>query len=78
MNSLQIDLPDSFRSQDQELAAREGISPEDFARLAIAEKMASLRTVDYLRQRASLGSREKVEAILRRVPDVEPEEQDKL
>ncbi len=46
--------------------------------LAVAEKMASLRTVEYLRKRAARGSREKYEAVLAKVPDVEPEEYDRL
>jgi hypothetical protein len=40
--------------------------------------MASLRTVEYLRERGARGSREKFEAILAKVPDVEPEEYDRL
>ena len=45
---------------------------------AAAEKVAALRTVEYLAQRASRGSREKFEAALAKVPDVEPEDRDRL
>jgi hypothetical protein len=35
-------------------------------------------TVEYLEERAKRGSREKFEAALARLPDVEPGEEDKL
>jgi hypothetical protein len=35
-------------------------------------------TVEYLQERAKRGSREKFEAVLAKVPDVEPEEYDRL
>ncbi|HEV2130403.1 MAG TPA: hypothetical protein VGR27_04850, partial [Longimicrobiaceae bacterium] len=59
-------------------AEQEGITPDYFVALAVAEKMAALRTADYLRVRAARVSREKFEAVLAKVPDVEPEEHDRL
>jgi hypothetical protein len=44
---------------------------------AVGEKLAALMTQDYL-ARASRGSRKVYEGVLRRVPDVPPEERDKL
>jgi hypothetical protein len=35
-------------------------------------------TADYLQARAARGSREKFEAVLAKVPDIEPEERDRL
>ena len=49
-----------------------------FVTFAVAEKMASIRTMDYLRERAVRGSREKFEALLAKVPDIDPEEYDLL
>jgi len=40
--------------------------------------MAALMTVDYLRERAKRGSRQKLEAVLTKVPDVEAHEDDRL
>ena len=40
--------------------------------------MSALATVEYLEERARRGSRQKFEAVLANVPDVEPEEYDKL
>lgn len=49
-----------------------------FVTLAIAEKMATLTTLDYLEERAKRGSREKLLTILEKAPDVEPEDYDRL
>jgi len=44
---------------------------------AVGEKLAALMTEDYL-ARARRGNRKAYENVLRRVPDVAPEERDKL
>jgi len=49
-----------------------------FIMLAIAEKIATLSTMNYLEERAKRGSREKFLAVLAKAPDVEPEEYDGL
>jgi hypothetical protein len=61
----------------REVAKAEGISMNQFVTLAIAEKMATLTTLDYLEERAKRGSREKLLTILERAPDVEPEDYDR-
>ena len=45
---------------------------------AVAEKLSALMTADYLEERARRGTRERYEAVLRKVPEVEPEERDRL
>jgi hypothetical protein len=62
----------------REVAKAEGISMNQFVALAIAEKMATLTTLDYLEERAKRGSREKLLTILEKAPDVEPEGYDRL
>jgi hypothetical protein len=49
-----------------------------FIATALAEKVSALMTEDYLEERAKRASREKFERILSRVPDVEPDERDRL
>ena len=49
-----------------------------FIALALSEKISALHTLDYLKECAARGERREFEAILSRVPDVEPEEQDRL
>jgi hypothetical protein len=44
----------------------------------VAEKISALMTEDYLRERAARGSRDRLRAVLARVPDVEPDEHDRL
>ena len=48
-----------------------------FVSSAIAEKIVVLMTEGYLKERAKKGSRAKCEAILAKVPDVEPEVYDR-
>ncbi|HEX9925575.1 MAG TPA: hypothetical protein VGD99_23160 [Anaerolineae bacterium] len=62
----------------KEAAKAEGISMNQFIMLAIAEKIATLSTMNYLEERAKRGSREKFLAVLAKAPDVEPEEYDGL
>ncbi len=42
----------------------------------LAEKVSTLMTGDYLAERAARGDRKLFEAALRRIPDVEPREDD--
>lgn len=78
MSTLSVQIPNSLHTHLQELAEREGITVEQFIATAVAEKMAVLMTESYLKERAKRGSRAKYEAALAQVPDVEPEEDDKL
>ena len=78
MSTLSVQIPNSLHTHLQELSAREGISVEQFIATAVAEKMAALMTESYLAERAQRGSRAKYEAALAQVPDLEPEEYDKL
>jgi hypothetical protein len=78
MSTFSLTLPDSLYKQVCKLAQQDGISLDQFIATAVAEKTAALLTVEYLRERAKRGSREKFEAVLAKVPDVEPEEHDRL
>lgn len=78
MKAMSLRLPNSLHEQLKELANEDGISINQFVMLAVAEKIASLSTIEYLQQRARRGSREKFLAVLERVPDVEPEEYDRI
>ena len=78
MSVLSLRLPKSLHEQLRELAKEEGISVNQFVMLAVAEKVAAISTIEYLERRAKRGSREKFLEILSKVPDVEPEEFDRL
>lgn len=77
MGTLSIRIPDYLHKGMRELADKEGISINHLITLAIAEKLSALATEDYIAQRAAKGSRAKYEAVLAKVPDVEPLELDR-
>ncbi|MCA9964035.1 MAG: toxin-antitoxin system HicB family antitoxin [Anaerolineales bacterium] len=77
MGTLSIRIPDYLHKGLRELADKEGISINQLITLAIAEKLSALATEDYIAQRAAKGSRAKYEAVLAKVPDVEPLELDR-
>ena len=78
MSTLNVNLPNSLHRKLEELSEREGIAEEQFIATAVAEKMSALLTEEYLEQRAERGSREKYERALSQVPDVEPDERDRI
>jgi hypothetical protein len=73
MTTLNVSLPDALHKHAQDLATRNGVSLDQIFAMAI-EKL----TEGYLEERARRGSREGYEAALAQVPDVEPEDYDKL
>ena len=70
MTALTVRLPHSVHAKIRELTARDAISVNQFIASAAAEKLASMLTVDYLRQEAAQGQREAFDRYLRAVPDV--------
>ena len=78
MSVLSLRLPKSMYQQLKKLAEKEGVSMNQFVTLALAEKMATMNAKAYLAERAKRGSRDKLLAVLDKVPDVEPEEYDRL
>ena len=70
MSTLTIHLSESLHQNIKELARREGISVNQFIASAAAEKMASVRTLDYLWRESAAGKREDFERFLGTVPDV--------
>jgi Arc/MetJ-type ribon-helix-helix transcriptional regulator len=78
MSNLTFQLPESLYRSIQALVEREGYSIDQFLASAAAEKMAALRTLDYLRREAAAGRREDFERFLGAVPDQEPIEADRM
>jgi predicted DNA-binding ribbon-helix-helix protein len=79
MSMLSVRLPQTLHNHLRQAAEAEGVSINQLVAIAIAEKVATLQTLDYLEQRAQRGSCAKLLAILAKAPDVEPEEpQDRL
>ncbi len=78
MSTLNVHIPESLHRRAQSLAQDDGVPLDQFIATALAEKVAVLDADSYIRERAARGSREKFDRVLAKVPDVEPEEHDRL
>jgi hypothetical protein len=78
MTNLNVQLPESLYKQIEALAARENISIEQLTTIALSAQVSAWMTKDYLEEKAKTGSWEKFQQVLNKVPNVEPEEYDKL
>ena len=76
MSTISLRLPESLHKQVRELALQEGISINQFAATAIAEKLSALMTSSYLEQRAARGNRGLFEQARSKVSSMPPDEQD--
>lgn len=78
MSAITINIPESLYDKLKEVTEKDKSTPEHFAVLAIAEKLSSVMTVEYLEERARRAKFERFEQLLSKVPDVEPEDYDRL
>ena len=78
MSMLSLRLPDSLHRKVRELAAKESVSINQFITIAVAEKMSTLLTEEYLEDRARRADPAAVDQILAQVPDVPPVPGDEL
>jgi predicted transcriptional regulator len=78
MSTLSLRLPDSLHTTAKDLARKEHASVNQFIATAVAEKVSALMTENYLMARAKRGNRNAFRKILAKVPDVEPDEQDRF
>ena len=77
MTALTIRLPTSVHRKVKELALREEISLNQFIASAVAEKMASVLTLDYLKAEAAQGRRADFEQFLSMVPGAPVDDADR-
>lgn len=70
-----VAVPDELYNKAAEVAAKEQVSVEEFVSAAVANQLASR---EYIESRARRFSREDFERALQAIPDVEPEEHDRL
>jgi predicted transcriptional regulator len=78
MSAISLRLPDSLHRKLGDLARREGVSINQLVNSAVAEKVATLMTVEYFHERAKRGTRKEFEAVLAEIPNREPEAFDRL
>lgn len=73
--SVSINIPEELYDQARRVAEAQRIPVEQVFASALADQLAVWQR---LRERAARGDRDKFLAILDKVPDVEPEEYDRL
>ena len=73
--SKSIAVPEDLYERAAELAAKDHMSVEDFVSAVLANRFASR---EYIESRAKLFNREEFERALEEIPDVEPEDHDRL
>ena len=78
MNAITINIPDSLYDKLEDFVKKDHISVEDFAVSAMAEKLSSFMTFDYLEERARRANIERFDELLAKIPSVEPSPEDKL
>jgi uncharacterized protein (DUF1778 family) len=72
MSALSLRLPNSIHRHIKEIAAKEGVSINQFISSAVSEKISAIATENYLLQRAGRANREEFRDILDSVPDRTP------
>ncbi len=72
MTTLSVRLPDSLHEIARKVAEEDHISLNQFIASAVSEKVSALTTEKYLEQRARRATRQKFDAVLAKVPAVEP------
>lgn len=77
MMTITVNVPDSLVKAAKLIEDRDGTSIERLIISALGEKLSALLE-DYLAERGKRGDRAKFEAVLKNVPDVPPEEHDRL
>ena len=73
--SVSINIPEELYDQARGIAESHRVSVEQVFASALADQFAAWQR---LRERAGRGDREKFLAVLESVPDVEPEEYDRI
>ena len=78
MSTLSLRIPKSLHEQIRQLAKQEGISINQFLASAAAEKMSALLAEEYIQARAKRAGLKKFQSVLKKVPDSEPEDYDRI
>lgn len=70
-----VAVPDELYNKAAEVAAKQQVSVDEFVSAAVANQLANR---EYIESRASQFRREELERAMHAIPDVEPEEHDRL
>ena len=72
MTTLTLKIPEGVLLAIRQSADEAGVSVDQFLSSAAAEKLASWKTLDWLRSEAAMGKRADFERFLGAVPDTPP------
>ena len=83
MSAISVRLPNSLHRAAPEVAAEDGVSLNQLIASALGEKIAVLKTVEFLREQGRdpdgrTGDTDDLAAVLALVPDAEQEEHDRF
>ena len=78
MSAIQIELPEQVHQRALQLAQQQSMSLDRLMVVALVEKLSTMFPDEALEERARRGTLEGFEEFMNGVPDVEPEEYDKL
>ena len=78
MTNLNVPISDSLYKQIEALAVKENVSIEQLVAIALSAQVSAWMTKDYIEEKAKRGSWDKFQQVLNKVPDIEPEDYDKL
>lgn len=78
MTTISTKIPDALFRQAKTIAEREDLTLDEFIALALASQISSWNVGKSFNERAERGDWKKAREILAKVPDVEPEDYDKL
>jgi hypothetical protein len=78
MTAIHVLVPDDVKTQAESMAQANHMSLDDLTSMALIEKLSSMVKDPYLEARAKRADWKKFRAALAMVPDVPPEDYDKL
>ena len=78
MSVLSLRIPESIHTKVKEISKKEKISINQFIASALSEKLSAFMTEDYIQRRAKNASEKKFFAALKKVPDAQPDENDRI
>lgn len=76
MSTISLRLPESLHHKVKQMVQKDGLSINQFINSAVAEKISTYLTEDYLALRAKRGKRTKFLKVLRKVKSRKPDPED--
>ena len=78
MSAIRIELPEHVHQRALELARQQSMPLDRLMVVALGEKLSAMFSDEALEERAKRGTQEGFEEFMKGVPDVEPEDYDRL